>query len=580
MSETIKKTNKKTTHKKTKKSSKKKKQHYERLLIVLILVAAVIGAIAFLLTSRLPSKKHEDLTAYFALQTGEDLPLVVNGIVCATGAREADGEVYISREETARSLNKRLYWDEWENLVCVTTPTVYQAMSMEELEASGALRYFDGIPYYALSFLKQWTDMEATMAENPRRLAVTTDFSGDLAEVAADTALRIKASDKSNILYDVTAGEMLRLWPDAEPQEGWTLVGTDDGFRGYVASDSLGATVPDDHTSVIGAYITHQLEERPNIAFYQTNNAINNASLQDKLNRGVSGINVLCPTWFFLDGPGQVTSIVSTEYVQIAHNNGYKVWALINDIDGAATSKDAVWEALRTTSGRRSIISKMMSEVLGAGVDGINVDLERISEEGVEAYLEFIRELSVECRNNGLTLSIDTYVPMDYSLYLDRREQGTVADYVIIMCYDEHYKGSETAGSVASYGFMENGIKRTLREVPADKIVTALPFYTRLWKTTGGGAPESKLMSMDEAQAYINENDMDVFWDEDVCQYVAEKRVGETLEQIWVEDADSLAAKMTLVNTYGVAGVAHWRLGDETPDVWPIISDALQMQPS
>ena len=185
-------------------------------------------------------------------------------------------------------------------------------------------------------------------------------------------------------------------------------------------------------------------------------------------------------------------------------------------------------------------------------------------------FLEFLRELSIECHKNNLVLSVDNPVPEDFTSHYDRREQGLVVDYIVIMGYDEHYVGSD-AGSVDSLPWVEQGVQDTIAEAPAERTVLAIPFYTRLWKTTGG-ALTSEAIGMDEAQNVLTENGVEAVWDGSVSQNYATFEKDNSTYQIWLEDADSIEAKLGVMASNNLAGVAEWRLGFETADVWDKIA--------
>ena len=200
------------------------------------------------------------------------------------------------------------------------------------------------------------------------------------------------------------------------------------------------------------------------------------------------------------------------------------------------------------------------------------MDFEQISESYSRSYIEFIRELSVSCRENGIVLSVDNYVPMDFNDHYDLAEQGIVCDYVIIMGYDEHYAGSEEAGSVASIDYVTNGINDTLEKVSASKIINAIPFYTRLW-TTQGGEVTSKALHMQGAQNIIDKYGVEMTWDDTTCQYYGEYTNEDgNLCQLWNEEARSIEAKLSVMQTAQIAGVAEWALGFETADIWDVIA--------
>ena len=208
------------------------------------------------------------------------------------------------------------------------------------------------------------------------------------------------------------------------------------------------------------------------------------------------------------------------------------------------------------------------------GIDGINVDFEKISKDCGVHYIQFIRELSVKCRQNGIVLSVDNYVPKGYNQQYNRKEQGVMADYVIIMGYDEHYVGSD-AGSVASLPWVEQGVKDTLAEVPAKRTILAIPFYTRLWKTTDGGALTSEAIGMDQAQQAISDNGAETYWDKTTSQNYGTYEGDGATYQIWLEDSKSIAEKVKLIPKYKLAGVAEWKLGFENSGIWSVITENL-----
>ena len=196
------------------------------------------------------------------------------------------------------------------------------------------------------------------------------------------------------------------------------------------------------------------------------------------------------------------------------------------------------------------------------------MDFELIPSSSGEDYIEFIRELGIACRKNSLVLSVDNYVPMgNLNDHYDRAEQGVVADYVIIMGYDEHYAGSSEAGSVASIGYVENGIKRTVAEVPPEKVIGGIPFYTRVWATKDGEV-SSNALSMPLAQEWVEQRGITLAWDDETCQNYGELTESDgTLRQVWIEDAESIRTKISVMRNYGIAGVAAWQLGQESPDI-------------
>lgn len=220
------------------------------------------------------------------------------------------------------------------------------------------------------------------------------------------------------------------------------------------------------------------------------------------------------------------------------------------------------------------MIDTVMNGLISSGADGLNIDFEHVTQDSAPAFLELVREFSAALRSEGLVLSVDNYVPT-YTSFMGRAEQARVADYVVTMCYDEHASGSEEAGSVASLPFVKKGLQDTLKEVPAEKMIAAIPFFTRLWESTGSGTPKSTAYGMTDAATAAESLGMKLTWDDSVSQNYGETESNGTTYQLWMEDEASIEAKMKVINELGIHGVAEWKLGLENSDVWETIAKYL-----
>ena len=356
--------------------------------------------------------------------------------------------------------------------------------------------------------------------------------------------------------------------------ENWSKVSTKDGYTGYIKKEDISEpeTVTVEYASTMPEFTSVRRDHKINLGWHQVTSAEGNASLTSVL-ANTQGLNTISPTWFsVVDNSGTISSLASADYVNQAHSMGLEVWGLI---DNFSTTADTL-TFLSDTQARNNIINQLMAQADAVGLDGINLDFESITEEQGAHYVQFIRELSVACRNKGLVLSVDNPVPMPYTKHYDRKEQGIMADYVIIMGYDEHHSGDTEAGSVASLEFVKKGIEETLKEVPAEKVINAIPFYTRVWiEPFGGGNLTSEVLGMDGTSRYIADKGMDVYWDEQAGQNIATYEGEDALYTIWVEDEQSIAEKMKLIQENGLAGVAEWKLGFERASVWPVIAQYL-----
>ena len=306
-----------------------------------------------------------------------------------------------------------------------------------------------------------------------------------------------------------------------------------------------------------------------NLAWHQVTNTDANSQVLEKL-ADAKGLTTISPTWFFIrDDNGNIQSLASQTYVDYCHQNGVEVWGLVENI----TYKDQfnITNVLNKTSSRQNLVTQLIAQAIRYGLDGINVDIEALPAEAGDGFIQFIRELSIMCRRNHIILSVDNYVPMAYNQNYNRKEQGIVADYVIIMGYDEHFAGSETAGSVASIGYVRNGIEKTLEEVPAEKVINAVPFYTRLWETKASGNLSSSALGMSAADKTLANNGVTPEWSEESGQYYAEFEKGDSFYQIWLEEERSIEEKAKLIKEYDLAGIASWRLGYERDEIWDVI---------
>lgn len=543
--------------------------------IFLILLVAAAGAITFLVQRNSPSKERMDTASYFGIMDDTQVSVMVDGSINEAFGKKVDGCYYISYETVTKFINKRYYWDKTGNKILYALPTQVVEIGIEDGSKNCILA--DGQLYLSVELLQQYTDMYYSVYEAPNRVVIEHGGTANkMVTTVEDTQIRYRGGIKSDILTDVSQGTQLRVLDDSF--ENWTKVATPDGYIGYAENESISdaETVTYEETGVTVEYTSITRNHKINMAWFQTISVLGNDSLESLL-ANVTGVNVIAPTWFFInDTNGNLVNNASQTHVDMIHARGMEVWAVLNDFDGGIASFDETLAVLSNTAARKNIIDTVMASVLAYGIDGINVDIEKVSAECGPHYAQFLRELSVSCRNNGIVLSVDNYVPKDYSSHYDRKEQGIIADYVVIMGYDEHFAGSEVAGSVASLPFVEDGIVRTLEEVPKEKVINGIPFYTRIWNTDSSGHVTSEACGMNTADTAVQNLGIEVAWNEVSGQNYGELNSEKGLYQVWMEDEQSIAAKMNLIKMYDLAGAAAWKLGFERPGVWQVISSYLQ----
>ena len=559
---------------------KRQKQDPVRIVLLLAAAVALIGIISFAAGRFIPTSSKRDPKEYFGIEGRDEVGVVVNGHVFETPGITLNEEIYLPIDEVSKYLNPGFFYSENENMFIITTPVEKIAVSVADSAEQNLFVSRDGENYISYNYLYQYTDMDGDVVlGDTDRIVIRTVFDYDMRTVGEKAVVRERPTIRGLVLEKPEAGTQVSiLESDGSMDAGtWTHVTTPTGYTGYIENKYLEGDmihVTEDRVRPELIY-THILrEDKINMVFHQTDNQASNNMLAQSL-EGVSGVNVIAPTWFYLESPeGDMSSVASDTYVATAHSRGLSVWTVANDFDGAVNSSKDTFSALSTYAGRSKIIDTIVSETVRVGADGINIDFEKVDADCAPYFQEFIRELSVSCRTQGLVLSIDAYVPT-YTKYLGRAELARTADYIVCMCYDEHTSGSETAGSVSSLPFVQKGIRDTVKEVPPEQTVIALPFFTRLWKVNENAAPTSSAMGMGEAAAWLSENAANVVWDEETGQNYAEAKGVDGTSKIWIEDAQSISEKMKEVMAAGCAGVAEWKLGLETQDIWQVISDHL-----
>ena len=553
----------------------KKKKSPVGVVLVLALLVAVAGVVTFVVTRFIGTREVMDGRRYFNISEDNDIGLVVDQTVSDMPCKVIDGKIYLPYETTADEINGSFFVSGDRTTLIVMTPIDKYTFPVSE--TSSDVKILDSDVYISLDLVSEYSDMDYEEYAEPRRLVIGTAREYDVTRAIKEKApIRYQAGIKSPVLRTVADGESLRLVGEADTEvDGWAHVITSDGYRGYITADAVDGssetvTISRDDRGLV--YTHMLLDQKVNMAFHQTTSHAANNVLEESLT-DVTGINVIAPTWFFLDSEdGDMTEISNKSYVETAHGAGLLVWGVLNDFDGKVNSSESTLAALSSEAAREKMIRTSVDAILDVNADGICLDIEKISDECAPYFLEFVREISAECRKNGLYLSVCDYVPR-YTKSLNRKEQARVCDYVICMCYDEHTSGSEEAGSVSSLTFVESGIRDTLLEVPAEQTIIAIPFFTRLWKTVSPGIPTANAMGMLEAEKWIRSNNLSTVWDDTCAQEYVEMNRGDTRYQMWLENNASLEEKLKLIRAADCAGVAEWKLGLEKADVWDIISE-------
>ena len=536
---------------------------------LLIVLFSLIGGAVYGINKLIPTSKQMDLTEYYGQNADGEAALILGTQKLEQKALFSGNDVYLPLDVVSGYLNQRYYWDSENKKILYATPTSLTEEAASE-QADGNVWLKDDTVYLKLDYVKKYTDIDSYIYEDPARVAIQYKFSNiQTVTVKKDTAIRYRGGIKSEILTKIPKDTVLRLLDEGED---WDQVATDDGYIGYIPKKKVSSadTTNYERDFQAEAYSYLTMDEPVNMVWHQVTSTDANSYFADAV-QNMTGVNVISPTWFSVsDNDGNVSSLASGEYVMQAHEKGLKVGGVVDNF----SENMSPTTVLSKTSSRQNLENQLVTYAMKSGLDGINIDFESLSEDVGIHFLQFLRELSIQCHENNLVLSVDNPVPEDFTSHYDRTEQGKVVDYVIIMGYDEHYVGSD-AGSVASLPWVEQGVKDTLAEVPAKRTILAIPFYTRLWKTTDGGALTSEAIGMDQAQQVISENGAETYWDKTTSQNYGTYEGDGATYQIWLEDAQSVAEKVKLISKYELAGVAEWKLGFENSGIWSVITENL-----
>ena len=556
--------------------SRRKKGHGCGITVLVLLLLFILagGAAGWIYVKKyMPSSELSDKAKVFGIKSGQVALLLDNELQEEKGIYE-DGQVYLPVDWVNQHLNQRFYWDEGEKLLVYTLPeSIVYADESTQGEKGPLFKVTDQGMYLSLGLVVNYTDIrtQSFATSQIKRVFIDTIWEPyDTAVIKKTGQVREKGGVKSPILTELSQGESVDV---LEPMEKWSRVRTGDGYIGYIENRKLeaGEQVMPESLFEAPVYTSISMDEKVRLGFHQVTRQEANSTLESYAG-ATKDMNVIVPTWFnVVSSDGTYNSLASKEYVEKAHDMGLKVWAMVENVSTEETVKNLNTKTLMSsTSTRKKLIANLMQEAETYGFDGFNLDFESLKVEAGPHYVQFIRELSVSCRQKGLVLSVDNYVPSSYTAFYNRREQGIVADYVIVMGYDEHYAGGE-AGTVSSISYVKDGIENTLKEVPKEKVINAVPFYTRVW-TVNDGKTTSKAYGIKDAQQWVKDNNVELTWDDSLGQYYGSAVNSSGEQLIWMEENESMKLKIDLIREYDLAGVACWKLGFETPEIWDIVS--------
>ncbi len=577
----------------------KKTKRFQKLFIIFILFIIIL-TIFILIKPYMPNFQKIDYKESLNLEQDDVILLFNNDNVdIESKAIIEDDEIFLPVDFIKKYVDEYIFWDENENKLTITTENNVIRMQTEELEyfvnneplsLDVPIYNIDSIAYIPYSFLKEfYSNFDFEIISSPS-LKTTVDIKQkDLEEkhysLKRGAKLRTEPSEKAPIIAKykdlILTNDVILV----SEQEDFYKIKTYEGYVGYVNKRYLIESeintnqnnAKEDTEAIEDTESTeNSSDEKLIIVFDQvTTFAANRTESRRTYHEGV---DVLVPTWFsFENTDGDIINIADKSYVEWAHQNGYEVWALLTDNFDSEISH----AILSSTSVREHVIKQLLAFVSLYNLDGINIDFESVPTDDGDYYIQFLRELAPLLKQQGTTLSVDLFVPKPWTEHYQREEVGKIVDYAIVMGYDEHYSGSETSGSVASISWSNEAIVSSLKEnIPNEKLILGIPFYTRIWTeiTLEDGTTElySKAYAMEDAYNFIIDKEGEFVWLEDMGQYYGEVTEGNTTYKVWLEEEESVKKRLELVLRYDIAGCAAWKRGLEKESIWSVLENTLK----
>lgn len=481
---------------------------------------------------------------------------------------------YLPLSWVKKRLNNRFYYAEDVKKVLYSLPQETKGFGPDNMQQVANAPYVELInePYLLVDFVKEFTNIrfDSFLDSNYKRIYIYTDWDKEtIGTLKSGENARWKGGNKSPIITECKKGEEVKI---LERMTKWSKVKTLNGYVGYIRNTKIGIETISIPRSNYREQVreSYGIKDKVCLGFHQLFSIYSSSRLPDILKDTV-GMNVIAPTWYVIkNDEGEIRSLANPEYTVACHKKGLKVWATLNNFDIEDVNEKKIFGNSAT---RKKMIDKLMREVEINYLDGINLDIESLPTSAGEDYTQFVRELSIACKEKKITLSIDVYVPYSYNRHYNLEEFNFFCDYVFIMAYDEHYKGSDKAGSVSSLPFVKDGIELTLSKVDRSKLVIALPFYTRIWTTSPEGKITSSVLDANTAyQRAINQG-LRFEYDEATGQNYGSKtsQAGDFIE-CWSEDEKSLGNKMELIKKENLAGTAAWKLSQQKETFFDIIN--------
>lgn len=546
-------------------------------IFITIFMCIVLGGIALGVVLFMPGRDKVDPLTYFNEFKEGQLNVVYEDtrVDLEKPIVEERDKIYVSYEFAHNYIDDKIFYDQAEQVLTITNleeirrlypDKTVMYVNGEEQAIKDPIILKEDTLYIPETYLEEEYGVDISKGTDGRLAIVSnTNLQKPIGLVKKKGAkVRTHPDKKALITDEVDRGDEVVIYKE---EGDYLRVRDKNGIIGYVTKGDVkveGQTMikEDKRYTLVPAY--RPLNDKVKLVWDQMT-VKSTGDWSTPKYRNIKDANVIAPTWFeFADGEGNLTDRASKLYVDQAHSKGIQVWALMSH---NFTSPEFTKMILTSTAKRQNVIDQLLDAAKIYGFDGINIDIENVQADFGNEWIQFMRELSVQAKRDNLNVSVDIYMPSAWSGHYFRDKVAEVVDYFMVMAYDQHWSGSEEAGPVAGLSWVEQGIQLNLEEVPKEKLVLGMPFYTRVWKETKDGL-SSAAYGMAAAKSIMNKWNTQVLYDEEQGQNYMQMVQGDTVYEVWIEDAQTIAKRIDLINRYDLAGYAGWKLGLETPDVW------------
>ena len=570
---------------------KKKRRIGSGWFILAALILIVAGVVIFINAKRnAESTDVTDLKHYYYLSmdpgtnrlaaADDEMAIVLETSILSTRAIVRDGHAYIPCELVRKFIDDRYYYDSNEaklivtnaqEIICASNGESSYTVNGEEKSADCAVILSrGGTAYVADVFLEKYSNSTCSMYSDPARVVVNYK-TGDISfcDAKRDMYVHTTESIKSSVIGSVESGAKMRVIDNEDIEEGWVEIVSEDGLLGYVKASGCSDVYTENITPTYKEYEYTSLSTGSTLKLGWHGVYSEGGNYIEDILDTASGLNVYAPTWYdIMDADATMRVLSSSNSVSLCHSRGILVWGLLSD---AEVNSDITAAVLNTTSLRNKVEDTVINDVLAIGADGINIDLEHVSSACSEGFIQFIRELSVRCRELGLYLTCANYAPYDYNAAYRIEDQAVLCDYIMVMTYDD-YLGTGNIGPNSSLPFIKEVTELSLNKVPAKKLVSGLPFYSRFWYKEPDGRITRDEFNMTRAWAAVESSGTE--WDDELGLDYAEYTDSEgNRVYAWLESSASFEAKLGFLEDYGLAGYAFWQLGMESSRTWDVINE-------